>query len=433
MSLLRRVTQFSHASPLWGGFHNFIAAAFCFVVVDTIQRLLGKNWNNSRKRASRDESETRDNDRHKIFIQCLNSGNRRNNSGRWGATAFVSFAILFFGNQPRSVAIFYGRDKFIQFSAVVILWWSCWLAMRKSNLCHALAESREKMYSRDSWRGLKHSKSKQKKPRRRWSEWKIRTGNSVRRNSHRHWWHCVPNGLFRLCFSDSDWLLIAHQHKLKKKAKPRGRARERKRKPGTESQKLPQMKFKESTNIIAFCRAWHGTHRREAHLEKLPKKLTEITRTHNEWHRHRERVGNLQLFDRKTGSRGARSRNANSITPITCVHLLYPPKPEACSVAWPRKKKASKGIRGERQKALIEDNYVMCHVFAISSICEIRSECEMSWCCVFEHMMMSQGFCFVSVSYQHGKTRGARVMVANNYGLQLDSNHEHLLSHETGV
>lgn len=35
-------------------------------------------------------------------------------------------------------------------------------------------------------------------------EWKIRTGNSVSRNSHRRWWHCVQNAFFR-----GGWLLIA--------------------------------------------------------------------------------------------------------------------------------------------------------------------------------------------------------------------------------
>lgn len=32
--------------------------------------------------------------------------------------------------------------------------------------------------------------------------------------------------------------------------------------------------------------------------------------------------------------------------------------------------------QSKQGKALIEDNYVMCHVFAI---CEIRSECDMKW------------------------------------------------------
>lgn len=38
-----------------------------------------------------------------------------------------------------------------------------------------------------------------------------------------------------------------------------------------------------------------------------------------------------------------------------------------------QKRRAAKG------KALIEDNYVMCHVFAISGICETRSNCDVRW------------------------------------------------------
>lgn len=43
---------------------------------------------------------------------------------------------------------------------------------------------------------------------------------------------------------------------------------------------------------------------------------------------------------------------------------------------WPRKEISGNTIEKDGEKALIEDNYVMCHVFAISSICEFRSECR---------------------------------------------------------
>jgi hypothetical protein len=38
-------------------------------------------------------------------------------------------------------------------------------------------------------------------------EWKIRTGNSVSRNSHRRWWHCVQNVSLVVFFLGRSWRL----------------------------------------------------------------------------------------------------------------------------------------------------------------------------------------------------------------------------------